>query len=91
MPYERFLLGVGVVCVPSVPWKCPICPVKSPVCPADILPLELEFPHKSAQTSRVSLGRPELSLGRSRGIPTTKFLYVIFLYCFSSPKTTLQN
>ena len=56
--------------VPSVPWT---------FCPADILPLELEFPHKSAQTFRVSWDIPNLSLGRFRSIPTTKFLYVIFL------------
>ena len=34
--------------------------------------------------SQVSLGRPELFLGRLRGIPTAKFLYVIFLYRFFS-------
>ena len=51
------------MCVPSVPWKCPICPVTYPVCPVDVLPLELEFPHKSVQTSRVSLGRPEFIPG----------------------------
>ena len=62
------------VCVPSVPRTCPIRPVIHPVCPADILPLELEFPHKSAQTSRVSLGRPEFFPGTLHQI-----LYVIFL------------
>ena len=35
------------IVAPPFPLACPICPVKSPVCPADILPLELEFPHKS--------------------------------------------
>ena len=48
-------------------WTCPICPVICPVCPADILPLECEFPHKSAQTSRVSLGRPEFIPGTLPG------------------------
>ena len=60
--------------VTSVPWTGPICPVK---CPADILPLELEIPHKSAQTS---WGRPEFIPGTLPGIPITKFLYVIVLY-----------
>ena len=67
------------VCVPSVPWT-PICPVICPVCPADVLPLELGFPHELAQTSWVSLGRPEFIPGTLPGIPATKFLYVIFLY-----------
>ena len=57
--------GVCVcVCVQSVPWTCPVI---RPVCPADILPLELEFPHESAQTSQVSLGRPEFFLGKLLG------------------------
>ena len=35
-----------------------------------------------AQLSHVSLGRPEFVPGTLRGIPTAKFLYVIFLYRF---------
>ena len=66
------------MCVPSVPWTCPICPVICPVCPADILPLECEFPHKSAKRRWCPWDVPNLSLGHFRGIPTTKFLYVIF-------------
>ena len=54
-------------CVSRLSRKCPICHVISPVCPADIPPLELEFPHKSAQTSRVSLGRPEFIPGALPG------------------------
>ena len=77
--------GTPLVCVPSVPWTCPICPGMCPVCPADILPLEFEFPHKSAQRPGCPWEVPNLSLGRFRGIPTTNFLHVIFLYRFFSP------
>ena len=66
------LAGHPLVCVLSVPWTCPICPVVCRVCPADILPFECEFPHKSAQTSRVSLERPEVVPGRIR--PPSSFL-----------------
>ena len=73
-------LGLCPVC----PVDMSICPVICPVCPADILRLECEFPHKSAQSSRVSLGRPEFipRTPPARGIPTAKFLYVIFLIGF---------
>ena len=30
---QRILAGHPLVCVPSVPWTCPICPVICPVCP----------------------------------------------------------
>ena len=82
--HKEFWPGHPLVCVPSVLWKCPICPVICPVCPADVPPLELEFSHKSAQTSRVSLGRPEFVPGALPGHSDTKFLYVIFLYRFFS-------
>ena len=69
------------------PWTCPICPVICPVCPADILPLEFEFPHKSARTSRVSLGRPEFIPGTLPGhsdhqIPLCDSLYRFFSSIF---------
>ena len=45
-----------------------------------------EFPHKSAQTSRVSLGRPEFIPGTLPGHSDHQMFYVIFHYCFfSSP------
>ena len=68
------------MCVPSVPWTCPICPVICLVCPADILPLEFEFPHQNTQVSGCFWDVPSLSLGCFRGMPTTKFLCVVFLY-----------
>ena len=46
---------------------CPICPVICPVCPVCLLPLECESPHKSAQTSRLSLGCPEFIPGTLPG------------------------
>ena len=80
--YKDFWRDTPWCVVPSVPWTCPICPVVCPVCPTDIPALGFEFPHKSGQTSWVSLGHPEFILGTLRGIPTTKFLYVIYIYGF---------
>ena len=79
------MAGHPLVCVPSVPWTCPICPVICHVCPADILPLDCEFPHRSAQTSRVSLGRPEFIPGTLPGhshhqIPLCDFSLSVFLF-----------
>ena len=69
------------MCVPSVPGTRPICPVICPFCPGDIL----SFAHKSGpNVPGVPWDVPSLSLGRLRGIPTAKFLYVIFLYRFFS-------
>ena len=77
---------------PVCPVTCPVCPVICPVCPADILPLECEFPHDSAQTSWVSLGRPEfkiLSTGRSRAFPPPdSFMGHFFVGFFSKRRLT---
>ena len=81
---KRISAGHPLVCVPSVPWTCPICPVISLVCPADILSLELEFPHKPAQTSQVSLGRPEFFPGTLPGHSDHRIPLCDFLYCFFS-------
>ena len=66
----------------SVLWTCPICPVICPVCPADILPLNVNFHINRPKRPGCPWDVPNLSPGHSRGIPTTKFLYVIFLYRF---------
>ena len=70
-------------CVPSVPWTCPICPVLCPICPAEFCSLNWNFHINRPKRRGCPWDVPNLSLGRFRGIPTTKFLYVIFLYRFS--------
>ena len=57
--------------VPSVPWYVPS--VTGTFCPFSI-----DLP----KCPRCPWDVPSLSLGRLRGIPTAKFLYVIFLYRF---------
>ena len=81
--HKEFTGGRPLVCVPSVRWTCPICPVICPVCPADFLPLKCEFPHESAQTSRVSLAHPEFIPGTLPGhsdhqIPLCDFSLSVF-------------
>ena len=88
--------GTPLVCIPSVPWTCPICPVICPVCPADVLPLEFESPHKSAQTSRVSLGSPEFFPGTLPGssdhqMPLLDFSYRLFLHKSKKPSTRVSK
>ena len=80
----------------DTPWFVSrLSPVICPVCPLDILPLECEFPHKSAQTCRMSLGRPEFIPGTLPGhshhqIPLCDLSLSVYL--FSIVKATgLQN
>ena len=70
----------------DIPWRVsclshghvPSVPSYVPSVPRTFCPLNLIVPHKSAQTSRASLGRSEFVPGTLPGLPTTKFLYVIF-------------
>ena len=64
------------VCVPSVPWTCPICPVIRPVFPRTFCPLNMNFHINRPKRPGCPWDIQNLSLGRFRGIPTTKFLYV---------------
>ena len=60
----------------SDPWKCPACPV-------DILPNLCRTTHKSGRDVPDVPGfAPKPSPGHIRGTPTTKFLYVFFVYRF---------
>ena len=54
--------------VPSLPWT--------------FCPLNVNFHINRPKRTGCPWDVPNLSPGRSRGIPTTKFLYVIFLYRF---------
>ena len=62
--------------VPSVPWYVPSVP-------GTLCPFSIDLHINQAQMSQVSLGRPEFVPGTPPGHPTAKFLYLIFLYCFS--------
>ena len=59
--------------VPSVPSSVPSVP-------RTFCPLNVNFRINRPKRPKCSWDVPDLSPGRSRGIPTTKFLYVTFLY-----------
>ena len=61
--------------VPSVPSSVPSVP-------RTFCPLNVNFHINWLKRPGCRWDVPNLSPGRSRGIPTTKFLYVIFLYRF---------
>ena len=61
--------------VPSVPSSVPSVP-------GTFCPLNVNFHKNRPKRPGCPWDVPNLSPGRSRGIPTTKFLYVIFLYRF---------
>ena len=71
---------------------CPVCPAELshlsrpyvPSVPRTFCPLNWDFHINRAKCPGCPWDVPNLSLGRFQGIPTTKFLYVIFLYQFLS-------
>ena len=66
--------------VPFVLWTCPACP-------ADVLSNLCGIAQTWGRYVPTSQGlAPKLSLAHFRGIPTTEFLSVFFVYRFSSPK-----
>ena len=66
------------------PGLCPICPVDMSHHLSRLSRghSECEFPHNRPKRPGCPWDVPNLSPGRSQGIPTTKFLYVTFLYRF---------
>ena len=72
------------------PGLCPVCPVDmshlsrhlSRLSRGHSAPLNVNFHINRPKRPGCPWGVPNLSPGHSRGIPTTKFLHVIFLYRF---------
>ena len=68
------------------PGLCPVCPVDMSHLSRHLSrlsrPLNVNFHINRPQCPGCPWDVPNLSPGRSRGIPTTKFLYVIVLYRF---------
>ena len=66
------------------PGHVPSVPSSVPSVPRTFCPLNVNFHINRPKRPGCPWDVPNLSPGRSRGIPTTKFLYVIFLCRFSS-------
>ena len=77
---------LGSVTLGASPLARPEPPPSVPSVPRTFCPLNVNFHTNRPKRPGCPWDVPNLSAGRSRGTPTTKFLYVIFLYrLFCSP------